>query len=119
MSHQECTDNVRGEYVVDHHSTSFGDVLEHGLNGLCLFMALPKNGGWKPLTSYRDSHDGSANSGPKSALLSHQTYRKHVETYVRQNPNTREVAVVALDSGEWKTVWARDTEYRVADSRGR
>lgn len=116
-STQAASEAGRGEFVVEQGETTFGRVLRHGLDGLCLFMILPARSGWKPMQYYTEQSDGSLSHGAMGAVLSHQTYRKKVEAHLEQHPSTREVAVVSLDTGEWKTVWLRDGEDAVADNR--
>lgn len=92
--------NLSGDFLVDTRESAFGTVLDHGLDGLVIFMGLPRIGGWRPLDH--------ATGRPLTTFLSHQTYKKHVESWLSRNPGARQVAVVSLTHGDWKAVYARD-----------
>lgn len=68
-------------------------VLRHGLDGSVVFMGLPKTAGWKPFGSVK---------------LPHQTYLKHVQEWLDDNPLARKVAVLDTSTGEQVTVWVRE-----------
>lgn len=72
----------------------FGEWLDHGVrDGLVLVM-------------HRGTHGWKA-AGQGRALLAHQIYVKNVEPLCA---TSREVAVVGLSGGGWRTVWARSDD---------
>lgn len=90
----------RGDWVVEKHENTFGEVLKHGLDDGVIFMVLPKLHGWRPME--------------KGMMLSHQTYAKHVTEWIEENEYPRKVAVVNVKTGEWQTVWETDQKWRLS-----
>lgn len=105
-----------GDITVGMRDNSFGRVLEHGLGGFCQYMVLPKVSGWRPMENYNQMPNG-VESYPRSPCLPHQTYIEDIHNYLKNNTTPREIAIVDLDSGNWKTVWSKDGTDIVADER--
>lgn len=94
----------KGTFTVGGNVTRSGNYsLKHGLDGAVLFMGLPRLHGWRPFGAM---------------ILAHQTYKKDVVTWLRENPGAREVAVLAVDTGEWATVWTKHGHEPSASQRG-
>lgn len=84
----------KGRWLVPVIDTHFGPLLRHGLPSPVLFMGLPSYAGWRPFGS---------------VSLAHQTYvKKAAEWIMEESGRPREVAVLAVETGKWVTVWARN-----------
>jgi hypothetical protein len=83
----------RGEWVVPLNDGAIVDnrAVKHDLSGSVIWMGLPKLHGWQPF-----------GGGVK---MPHQTYVKAADEWLADNPNAREIAVVDVVNGDWKTVW--------------
>lgn len=90
----------KGEWLVDlKEGSTFGDVIKHGLEDGIIYMVLPKRAGWRPMD--------------KGMMLSHQTYAKHVDGFLKENDTPRRIAVVNVNTGEWKQVWETHQKWRL------
>lgn len=93
----------KGDWVVDlKEGGTFGDTIQHGLEHSVIYMVSPKLAGWRPLD--------------KGMMLSHQTYAKHIDSFLEENNTPRKIAVVNLKSGEWQTVWETHEKWRLEES---
>lgn len=92
----------RGEWVVplNHGAIGNNHAVKHGLSGGVIWMGLPRLHGWQPF-----------GGGVK---LSHQTYAKAADEWLSDNPSAREIAVVDVVNGDWKTVWRQNGRERNA-----
>jgi hypothetical protein len=65
-------------------------------------MGLPTHHGWRAITAVK---------------LNHQLKIEDVSNWIEENPMCREVAALAVDTGEWETIWTRKNEEPHADTR--
>lgn len=89
--HSELSHNIHGKQTV-----------KLDVEGAVMLMGLPSHHGWRAITSVK---------------LNHQTKVEDIVEWVEENPMCREVAALAVDAGEWETIWTRKNEDPKADGR--
>lgn len=89
--HGAKTDN--GRFVVPFKTGSFDTRLVTNHTGPIAFLVLPRTGGWRPIER-EISHPN-------------QAYKKKAHE-ILNDYKAREIAIVGLNSGKWRTVWVKN-----------
>lgn len=79
-----------GRFTVPIKENHFGLLLDHDHSDRVMLMGLPSTAGWRAISS---------------VCLSHQTYVKKAEEWLKGKKQARKIAVLEVDTGEWQTVW--------------
>ena len=89
--HADFTTNINGTAIID-----------LDIDGTVMLMGLPQHHGWR---------------GINSVSMNHQVRIEEINEWIESNSLCREVAALAVDTGEWETLWTRENETPTGENR--